>query len=106
MVAPTGDFSDGAARIPQRFIPQYLSVRIKDSGTTLAQGHGMTHEQQRQQLRENKQQLTQAGYIHTMSVMDDCGTGGIYYAHPDGRTAVIRRGRIEYSPADVLPLTR
>jgi len=38
-----------------------------------------------------KRELAAEGYHHTHSVMSSSpSTGGIYFAHPDGRRAVIR----------------
>ena len=57
----------------------------------------MTRHEQIKRLQRNKRILAEQGYVHTCSIMDDCGTGGIFFRHPDGHEAVIRNGKIEYA---------
>ena len=58
----------------------------------------MTRDEHRRAYQALVRQLESAGYRQTMSVLDDCGTGGVFFAHPDGREAVIRETRILYLP--------
>lgn len=79
-----------------------LSFRRKslEAAKSVAQAPAQAETQpvdRRAQLAGLKRTLTEAGFEHTMSVMDDSGTGGIFFVNrATGQEAVIRRTQIIY----------